>query len=73
MKRTQQHLDDYAKEGLRTLCVAKRVCILLFSLPLSTTLNGQHFKKKWELRFTVWCLVTIDLKILPFNCVKNWF
>ncbi|XP_017319685.1 probable phospholipid-transporting ATPase VD isoform X3 [Ictalurus punctatus] len=25
MKRTQQHLDDYAKEGLRTLCVAKRV------------------------------------------------
>ncbi|XP_060728185.1 probable phospholipid-transporting ATPase VD isoform X2 [Tachysurus vachellii] len=25
MKRTQRHLDDYAKEGLRTLCVAKRV------------------------------------------------
>ncbi|XP_037394594.1 probable phospholipid-transporting ATPase VD isoform X3 [Pygocentrus nattereri] len=25
MERTQQHLDDYAREGLRTLCVAKRV------------------------------------------------
>ncbi|GAA6110536.1 probable phospholipid-transporting ATPase VD isoform X1 [Tachysurus ichikawai] len=25
MKRTQRHLDDYAREGLRTLCVAKRV------------------------------------------------
>ncbi|XP_060781661.1 probable phospholipid-transporting ATPase VD isoform X2 [Neoarius graeffei] len=25
MKRTQRHLNDYAKEGLRTLCVAKRV------------------------------------------------
>ncbi|XP_058241643.1 probable phospholipid-transporting ATPase VD isoform X2 [Hemibagrus wyckioides] len=25
IKRTQRHLDDYAKEGLRTLCVAKRV------------------------------------------------
>ncbi|KAF5890867.1 putative phospholipid-transporting ATPase VD isoform X1, partial [Clarias magur] len=25
MKRTKRHLDDYAKEGLRTLCVAKRV------------------------------------------------
>ncbi|KAM9477380.1 phospholipid-transporting ATPase VD isoform 2-T3 [Clarias gariepinus] len=25
MKRTQRHLDEYAKEGLRTLCVAKRV------------------------------------------------
>ncbi|XP_036429795.1 LOW QUALITY PROTEIN: probable phospholipid-transporting ATPase VD [Colossoma macropomum] len=25
MERTQQHLDAYAREGLRTLCVAKRV------------------------------------------------
>ncbi|XP_053476877.1 probable phospholipid-transporting ATPase VD isoform X2 [Ictalurus furcatus] len=25
MMRTQRHLNDYAKEGLRTLCVAKRV------------------------------------------------
>ncbi|XP_027005997.1 phospholipid-transporting ATPase VD [Tachysurus fulvidraco] len=25
MKRTQRHLDDYGREGLRTLCVAKRV------------------------------------------------
>ncbi|KAK1791533.1 hypothetical protein P4O66_013537, partial [Electrophorus voltai] len=25
MKQTQQHLDDYAREGLRTLCIAKRV------------------------------------------------
>ncbi|XP_066534588.1 probable phospholipid-transporting ATPase VD [Hoplias malabaricus] len=25
MNRTQQHLDSYAREGLRTLCVAKRV------------------------------------------------
>ncbi|KAI4892075.1 hypothetical protein NFI96_022383 [Prochilodus magdalenae] len=25
MERTQKHLDDYAREGLRTLCVAKRV------------------------------------------------
>ncbi|XP_030628223.1 phospholipid-transporting ATPase VD [Chanos chanos] len=25
MEKTQRHLDDYAKEGLRTLCIAKRV------------------------------------------------
>ncbi|XP_007235849.3 probable phospholipid-transporting ATPase VD isoform X1 [Astyanax mexicanus] len=25
MEKTQQHLDNYAREGLRTLCVAKRV------------------------------------------------
>lgn len=34
MERTQRHLDQYAREGLRTLCVAKKVC-LPFSLPFS--------------------------------------
>uniref|UniRef100_A0A671SMX3 Phospholipid-transporting ATPase n=1 Tax=Sinocyclocheilus anshuiensis TaxID=1608454 RepID=A0A671SMX3_9TELE len=29
MERTQRHLDQYAREGLRTLCVAKKVCLYL--------------------------------------------
>lgn len=27
-EKTQKHLDDYAKRGLRTLCIAKRVRLL---------------------------------------------
>jgi len=36
IKRTQKHLDQYAREGLRTLCVAKKVCLSL-SFPLFAT------------------------------------
>lgn len=28
-ERTQKHLDDYARRGLRTLCVAKKVFLLI--------------------------------------------
>lgn len=28
-ERTQQHLDDYARRGLRTLCIAKKVFLLI--------------------------------------------
>lgn len=29
-ERTQKHLDDYAGRGLRTLCIAKKVFLLLY-------------------------------------------
>lgn len=29
-ERTQKHLDDYARRGLRTLCIAKKVFLLLY-------------------------------------------
>lgn len=28
-ERTQKHLDDYARRGLRTLCIAKKVIFLI--------------------------------------------
>uniref|UniRef100_A0A8B9K503 Phospholipid-transporting ATPase n=1 Tax=Astyanax mexicanus TaxID=7994 RepID=A0A8B9K503_ASTMX len=37
MEKTQQHLDNYAREGLRTLCVAKRVKMRL-------TLSSQFYQ-----------------------------
>lgn len=29
-EQTQKHLDSYAREGLRTLCIAKKVTLLKF-------------------------------------------
>lgn len=28
-ERTQEHLDNYARRGLRTLCIAKKVFLLI--------------------------------------------
>ncbi len=56
MERTQRHLDQYAREGLRTLCVAKKVCLYL-SLPLFAT-------------FITFCLHTA-LKCLCID-VESW-
>lgn len=28
-EKTQKHLDDYARRGLRTLCIAKKVLLLI--------------------------------------------
>ncbi len=56
MERTQRHLDQYAREGLRTLCVAKKVCLYL-SLPLFAT-------------FIIFCLHTA-LKCLCID-VESW-
>lgn len=29
-ERTQKHLDDYARKGLRTLCIAKKVVFYMY-------------------------------------------
>ena len=52
-EKTQKHLDDYAKRGLRTLCIAKKVRLLSTLLVLAC--QGIWFKRT---RHPLGCILT---------------
>ncbi len=46
-EQTQRHLDSYARDGLRTLCIAKKVTVLSKYTVLSHII---HYDDAWLLK-----------------------
>ena len=56
VKNTDEHLEGFAKDGLRTLCIAKRVCIvpvmdILLNKTIPQPVDSRCLEPLWDNEF----------------------